>query len=209
MRVGKSGQVLVYLAIAVLVIVALYFGKPILMPIALATLLSFLLSPLVNALCRAGLRQSIAVMIVVVLMFSVLGAMIWGFGRQMSSLVYQLPDYRENIREKIADLRSAGSGSGLERVRQAWREIKGDLKRPVHTASNTVPGVTLQGTNTATGEMEPVPVVVRGQSATNVWSIPTALGPLVEVLATAGLVIVLVIFMLLRKRELRNRFIVL
>ena len=209
MHVGKSGRVLVYLATAVLAIVALYFGKPILMPIALATLLAFLLSPLVNALCRAGLRQSIAVMIVVVFMFSVLGAMIWGFGRQMNSLAYQLPDYRENIREKIADFRSAGSGSGLERVRQAWREIKGDLKRPASTASNAVPGVTLAGTNAAPVEIEPVPVVLRGQSASNVWSIPTALGPLVEVVATAGLVIVLVIFMLLRKRELRNRFIVL
>ena len=38
MRVGKSGQVLVYLATAVLAIVALYFGKPILMPMALAGL---------------------------------------------------------------------------------------------------------------------------------------------------------------------------
>src|SRR5688572_10343850 len=98
MRSGKSGQVLVYLATTVLVIVALYFGKPVLMPIALATLLAFLLSPLVNALCRTGLRQSIAVTLVVVLMFSILGGMVWGFGRQMSSLLYELPDYRENIR---------------------------------------------------------------------------------------------------------------
>jgi predicted PurR-regulated permease PerM len=209
MRAGKSGQVLIYLATAVLAIVALYFGKPILMPMALATLLSFLLSPLVNALCRTGLRQSIAVTIVVVFMFSVLGAMIWGFGRQMSSLVYQLPDYQENIREKIADFRSAGSGSGLERVRQAWREIKGDLRRPASTPAHRTPGAIPAVTNTPPVEIEPVPVVVRGQSPANTWSIPTALGPLVQVLATAGLVIVLVIFMLLRKRELRNRFIVL
>lgn len=208
MRMGKSGQVLVYLATAVLAIVALYFGKPVLMPIALATLLAFLLSPLVNALCRTGLQQPIAVTMVVVLMFSILGAMIWGFGRQMSSLAHQLPDYRENIREKIADLRSADNGSALQRVRQAWREIKGDLRRPASTSTNRVSQAAITGTN-APVEAEPVPVVVKGQTSTNVWSIPTALGPLVQVLATAGLVIVLVIFMLLRKRELRNRFIVL
>jgi predicted PurR-regulated permease PerM len=209
MHKGQSGQVLVYLATATLAIVALYFGKPVLMPIALATLLAFLLSPLVNALSRAGLRQSIAVVLVVVFMFSLLGAMIWGFGRQMTSLVYQLPDYRENIREKIADLRSAGSGSTLERVRQAWREIKGDLKRPVPAATNAPPKLTVQITNATPAEVEPVPVVVRGQSTGTVAYIPTALGPFVEVLAMAGLVVVLVIFMLLRKRELRNRFIVL
>lgn len=208
MRMGRSAQVLVYLATAVLAIVALYFGKPILMPIALATLLTFLLSPLVTALCRTGLRQSIAVTVVVVLIFSILGAMIWGFGRQMSSLAHHLPDYRENIREKIADLRTAGNGSALERVRQAWREIKGDLKRPVATSTNRVSEAAIAGTN-APVEAEPMPVVVKGQTSTEVWSIPTALGPLVEVLATAGLVVVLVIFMLLRKRELRNRFIVL
>jgi predicted PurR-regulated permease PerM len=209
MREGKAGQVLVYLAIAVLAVVALYFGKPVLMPVALATLLAFLLSPLVNALCRARLRQPIAVMLVVALMFSVLGAMLWGFGKQMSSLAYQLPDYRENIREKIADLRSAGNGSTLERVRQAWREIKGELRRPSPAATNAVTASADASTNAAPVEVEPVPVVVRGHTAGSAWSIPTALGPLVEVLATAGLVIVLVIFMLLRKRELRNRFIVL
>jgi hypothetical protein len=51
-------------------------------------------------------------------------------------------------------------------------------------------------------------VVVRGQSSQSLWTIPTALGPLAEVAATAALVLVLVIFMLLRGRELRNRIIV-
>src|SRR5688572_132120 len=207
MRFGRSGATLVYLALTILTVVALYFGKPILMPIALATLLSFLLGPLVNGLCRLGLRQTIAVMVVVLFMFSVLGGMIWGFGKQMSSLVAQLPDYKQNIREKIDDLRSAGSGRTLSRMRQAWGELKGELNRKSETPTNDV---ALAGpiivTNAA---VEPVPVVVQGQTTGTVWQIPTALGPLVEMLATAGLVLVLVIFMLLRKRELRNRIIVL
>lgn len=205
MRAGRSNAILVYLAIAVLTVIALNFGKPILMPVALATLFAFLLSPLVNALCRLGFRQSLAVMVVVFFMFSVLGAMVWGFGKQMTSLVYELPDYKQNIREKIDDLRNAGNGSALERIRQSWREIKGELKK---TATNTVEEVAVTSVTNASPEIEPVPVVVRTPTTTTVWQIPTALGPLVEVLATAGLVVVLVIFMLLRKRELRNRFIV-
>ena len=129
MQIGRSGSAFVYLATGILAVAALYFGKPILMPIALATLFAFLLSPLVDSLCRVGLRQSIAVILVVVLMFSLLGGMIWGFGRQLTALVYQLPDYRQNIQEKIEDLRNAGSGSGVERIKLAWRELKGELKK--------------------------------------------------------------------------------
>src|SRR5688500_17461698 len=138
MRLGRSGATLVYLALAVLTVVALYFGKPILMPIALATLLAFLLGPLVNGLCRLGLRQTISVMVVVLFMFSVLGGMIWGFGKQMSSLVAQLPDYKQNIREKIDDLRSAGRGTTLSRMRQAWGMLKGEVKRNSEKPTNDV-----------------------------------------------------------------------
>src|SRR5688500_14640416 len=129
MRPGRSSATLVYLALAILTVVALYFGKPILMPIALAMLLSFLLGPLVNGLVRLGLRQTFAVLVVVIFMFSVLGAMIWGFGTQMTSLVAQLPDYRQNIREKIDDLRTAGSDGTLQRIRHAWGELQGELKK--------------------------------------------------------------------------------
>jgi hypothetical protein len=48
---------------------------------------------------------------------------------------------------------------------------------------------------------------VQGQEHVTIWSLPTALGPLIEILATAFFIFVLVIFMLLRKRELRNRII--
>ena len=209
MRFGRSGATLVYLALTILTVVALYFGKPILMPIALATLLSFLLGPLVNGLCRLGLRQTIAVLVVVLFMFSVLGGMIWGFGKQMSSLVAQLPDYKQNIREKIDDLRSAGNGGTLSRMRKAWGELKGELNKRSDAPTNAVVAANKDTLTNGPVGAEPVPVVVHGQSASTVWQIPTALGPLVEVLATAGLVLVLVIFMLLRKRELRNRIIVL
>jgi predicted PurR-regulated permease PerM len=209
MRMGRSGAMLVYLALATLLVLALRFGKPVLMPMALATLFAFLLTPLVDGLCRLKIRQPIAVGVVVVFMFSLLGVTLWGFGKQMTSLVYDLPDYKQNIREKVDDLRNAGEGSTLERIRQSWRELKGELRKTsAPPATNIVQEPTNTGATNPPVEIEPVPVVVRGQTATNIWQIPTALGPLVEVLATAGLVIVLVIFMLLRKRELRNRIIV-
>lgn len=206
-RTGGTGATLINIATVVLVVVALYFGKPVLMPVALATLLAFLLSPVVNGLSRIGLKQSLGVLLIVILMFSILGAMVWVFGKQLSALAYELPDYRQNIQEKISDLRSAGSGSGLQRIRQTWRELKGELRRPANAQPSA--GTATGSTNVVTAEPEPVPVVVKGPGHTSIWDIPTALGPLAEVLATAFLVFVLVIFMLLRKRELRNRVILL
>src|SRR3954466_15435808 len=129
MRGGRHVNALVNLATFTLVVVGLYFGKPVLMPIALATLLAFLLSPIVNRLVRWGLAQSFAVIAVVLLIFSVLGATIWGVASQMSLLVDELPKYKDNIREKVVDLRSAGKGSFVERVHQMLREIKGEIKR--------------------------------------------------------------------------------
>jgi hypothetical protein len=51
------------------------------------------------------------------------------------------------------------------------------------------------------------PVVVASPRVTSLWGFPTWLGPLMSPLATAGLVIVMVIFMLLEREDLRNRLI--
>ncbi|HTG45836.1 MAG TPA: AI-2E family transporter, partial [Verrucomicrobiae bacterium] len=209
METSRPSSTLVNLSILSLSVAALYFGKPVLMPLAVATLLAFLLSPVVNGLVRVGLRQPIAVTLVVVLMFSILGGIVWGFGTQLRALAYELPDYKQNVQEKIADLRSAGKGPALDRIRQTWKELRGELRKaPVSPTNETIHATTVI-TNTTPPEREPVPVVVQSQGHGNIWAIPTALGPLMEVLATAGLILVLVIFMLLRKRELRNRLIVL
>lgn len=214
MNTKSATTALFYLATLVLVVVALYFGKPVLMPVALATLLTFLLNPVVSLLCRTGLRQPIAVALVVLLCSSVLGGMIWGFGSQLTVLVAELPDYKANIRQKVIDLRSAGSGSSLNRIRHAWRELRGEINRletgNATAATNTAP-VSPAGTDKAVAaprEVEPVPVVVKGNSNQNLVNIPTALGPVAEIAATAGLVFILVVFMLLRGRELRNRLII-
>jgi predicted PurR-regulated permease PerM len=211
MKNSRHLDVLINLAVFTLVIAALFFGKPVLMPVALAVLLSFLLSPVVNRLVRMGLGRTIAVVAVVLLVFSALGGMIWGVASQMSLLVDELPKYKGNIREKVIDLRSAGKGSMLERIQQTLREIKGEIKQAEKTnqVAHVAGGETKSSASTPAPEPEPVPVVVQGQGTASVWQTTTAIQPLMEMMATAGLVIVLVIFMLLRKRELRNRFIIL
>ena len=54
---------------------------------------------------------------------------------------------------------------------------------------------------------KPRQVVVKAEESSTFWPIPLAVGPMVERFASAGLVIVLVIFMLIQREDLRNRLI--
>jgi predicted PurR-regulated permease PerM len=205
---GTSGT-LIKVGTLTFCVAALHFGKPVLMPLAVATLLTFLLTPVVNALTRHKLRLPLAVSTVVVLVFLIFGAVLWGFGTQLRALAYELPDYKENVVAKIADLRSASKGPALDRIRQTWRELRGELRRPTTVSTNASTTHAAGSSTNAPAQPAPVPVFVQGSEQGSIWSIPTALGPLVELFATAFFVFVLVVFMLLRKRELRNRLILL
>jgi predicted PurR-regulated permease PerM len=113
----------------VLIIACLYWAKAVLMPIALAVLLTFLLNPVVSALHSRGLPRTPAVLVVVVLVFSVVGGVVWTVTRQLAMLAYELPRYQENLKDKISDLREFGSSSVVERVLMTIREVTGELQR--------------------------------------------------------------------------------
>jgi predicted PurR-regulated permease PerM len=174
------------------VVAGLYWGRAVLMPIALAALLTFLLSPVVGALERARLARFrfgrvVAVILVVLLAFSLLSAVGWVLTHQIIALGHELPQYRGNLKAKIADLRGVGKGGLLEKVQSTTEEVLSDLQK-VQTPTPPTD--------------KPVPVIVQSWP-TELWQLPT----LLEGLASAGLVIALVVFMLLERQELRNRLI--
>src|SRR5215470_13071951 len=107
----------------VLVVAALYWAQVVLVPIALAVLLTFLLAPLSLWLQR-WMGRLPAVLVLVMLAFGVLGAAGWGLTREFANLANDLPGYRSNIRQKIADVRSASTGGPVEKVQQALSDIK-------------------------------------------------------------------------------------
>src|ERR1700736_5790617 len=101
------------LAVGVIAIAALYFGREVFIPIALAVLLSFALGPPVLLLRRCHINRVLAVIVVVVLAFSVIlgtGALI---GSQLAHLAENLPGYQYNITEKIHSLRDTTTSSGV------------------------------------------------------------------------------------------------
>ena len=180
-----------FLPTTVLVVGVLYWAQEVLVPIAIATLLAFILHPVVTALERLRLGRIAAVTISVVLAFMLLLGAGWLVAWQLAGLAAELPQYRINIREKVADLRQLKKGGALEQVEETVTEVKEELKKK----------------EAGTQEPPPREVVVAAEAESAFWPIPLATGPLVERLAAAGLAIVLVIFMLIQREELRNRLI--
>jgi predicted PurR-regulated permease PerM len=173
----------------VLVVVVLYAAQAVLVPIALASLLTFVLGPPVTQLER-WLGRVPAVLVTVALVFAVLGVAGWGVWREMSGLAQELPGYRANIKQKIADIRGAGRGGSVEKIQETIHDIKTEMER------SEVP-------RGAEGR----PLVVESQQVRSLWGFPAWLGPLMGPLVTAGLIVIMVVFMLLERRDLRDRVI--
>jgi len=174
--------------IIALVVAALYWLQAVLIPMALAVLLTFLLSPVVGTLQRRGLGRVPAVLVTVVLALSVLGGIGWTLTRQLVTLADELPRYSLNIHHRIADLRGASKGGSVEKVQKAVEDVLGEIQKTGKV------GVT---------DPKPVAVVLEPPS------ILVHLPNLLQALASAVVVTVLMIFMLLERRELRDRVILL
>jgi predicted PurR-regulated permease PerM len=199
--VGTSVQLLSVVDIfgsIVLIIACLYWAKAVLIPIALAVLLTFLLNPVVSALHSRGLPRTPAVLVVVILLFSLVGGVAWAVTRQLTLLAYELPRYQENLKQKITDLREVGKNGVIERVLTSIKELTDELQREPQPLSEPPARGRLKPAPNEETE-KPVPVVVQTPSV--LWQLPSVL----DSLATAGLVIVLVIFMLIRYADLRGR----
>jgi predicted PurR-regulated permease PerM len=120
------------LAVAVVIVVSLYFGREVFVPVALAILLSFALGPLVLLLRRWHLGRVPAVIVAVLLAFSIIGGVGTFVGTQLAHLAGDLPEYQTNVAQKIHSLWvSTGGGWGGranledgEKSRQGYRKAR-------------------------------------------------------------------------------------
>ncbi len=186
------------------VIAALYFGREILTPIALAALLTFLLSPLVTRLQR-WVGRICAVLLVVVMMLAFTVGSGWILTRQIVDLGTKLPDYKENIRVKIKAFQLP-SGGAFSKLSEAFDDLKKDL--PMGN------GDIREKADEGIRKLEPqeggkaIPVeVVSTPDASPLELFKLIVAPVVGPLGTAALVLLLMVFMLLQREDLRNRLI--
>jgi predicted PurR-regulated permease PerM len=188
-----------------LITAALYFAREVLIPLALALLVSFILTPLVLRLQKMRLGRVPAVLIVVAFVVAGVAGLGWAMGRQLVDLAETLPKYEQNIRAKVASLRGGGSGA-LDKAKNTVEHLQQELgiASPPPPSS---PAPRLSGKpRTPAAAPAAVPVTVVEPPASPITVLRTTLFPLLSPLGTAGLVIVFVIFMMIQREDLRDRF---
>lgn len=219
----------------------LYWGKVVLIPVALAALVSALLSPLVTRLDKLGLPRVAAVVVVVSIATGLLAGVGWVVSGQLAEFGKELPTYEQNVKHKIADLRAMLGGGTLERVQSTIKDIHKEIEKGATGAGGAEAGSSDAGSPSAASGADatarngsqpgsqpsasraapPTPAAPAGQAAqTEQAPLPVEirpssgllgearlLGPVVDAAAAAALVMLLSIFMLVKREDLRDRFV--
>lgn len=177
------------------IVAALQLGRDVFLPLAIAMLITFALSPLVTRLRNIGLPMIASVLAAVTLAFAVIGMFGLVVAGQVGELAQQLPTFQGNIVEKLETLQDTGSENGLvARLSRMVAEINAQI-------TSAVPAVDADSAKSGPLAVE----VVENQGPFE--TLRDIVLPLIKPVATAGLVIVVVVFMLLERDELRDRFI--
>ncbi len=189
-----SSKSSIFVALA-LAIAALYFGRQIFIPLALALVLSFLLTPLVGLLEKLRLGRVPAVLIVLTLCFALTAGLAWEVAGQLLDITGHIRDYKANLEETIRSLHAPASGP-LGQATATVRELNKELAN--------APGQTTGGAAHAT---RPVPVQITTPPSNLVQDLRALLGPLAGPAETAAIVVIFTAFMLIKREDLRNRLI--
>ena len=185
------------------VIAALYFGREVAIPFTLAALLSFLLAPSVTWLEKAKVVRPAAVLIVLVIVFSAAGELIWVGVEQVSGMLLQLPDYQKNIQSRFERL-SHPAGPATARAFSSLNALISELSSDNAVTHGSSPVVSRP--RGGRGEPSPMPVKIVKEQPGVLQSLGLASTSIVHFLASAGAVVILSTFMLMRRTDLRDRF---
>jgi predicted PurR-regulated permease PerM len=148
-----------------------------------------------------------SIVIVLIIGFSTAGGMLWMGTREFSDIVSNLPQYQENIARKIDAIRNP-SIPGFARAARSIEQITKVLSPETSTAEKqkNVPAKT-NGGSRAVGPpaVTPMPVEIVPHHASLLESLGVLSTSLAHFLAIAGAVIILTLFILIHRADLRNR----
>ena len=169
------------------VVAALSLASEVLKPLALAILLSFALTPLSGLLERRGLPRAVSVVLTVMLALGTLGGVGYVVTGQLSTLARRLPEYQSNIEKKLTVLKPSGDS--------AFEKAKGVATDVAKTLDES-------------------PLDFRQVSNVRIVEQPnyrerlqTAVGPYIEFLGVGSFVLILVLFMMVNREDLRDRIV--
>jgi predicted PurR-regulated permease PerM len=193
--------------LGVIIVTALYVGREIFVPVALAILLSFVLAAPVGALQRLRVPRGIAVVGVVLFAFAIIFALGSLIATQLNRLAGDLPTYQSTIQSKIQSVRGiTGGSSTLERAAGMLQDLGKELDKPKAGSPDRPVSPSLVSP-LGSRPVTPVPVEVLQPDPGALESLRSLISPLISPLATTGIIVIFVIFILIQREDLRNRLI--
>ena len=184
---------LVELAYLIFILAFCSWAKDFLLPIVLAALISFLIAPLVSRLERWGFHSIVAVLGAVAVAFALLGAVCTTVSIETLDLVNSLPKYSDNIRARWEAIQKGPPGP----VNAAFRNV-GELIADLNKSSSPA--------ETSHNQFEPTKVQIVSGTGDMLSMLRTGMTPVLAPAASFAVVVVLVVFMLLERKQLRDRF---
>jgi predicted PurR-regulated permease PerM len=191
---------LLTLAIGVVLVAALYFGREVFIPLVLAVLLSFVLAPIVNLLRRMRLGRVPSVIVAVLLALTIIGGIGFVIGTQVAGLAGNLPQYQATVQKKFSGLQQGWLGEANRMIAK--------LSHQVHNVTQKADAANTAAATGPTGDAPKAQLVrVQEPEISPLALAEKVLGPIIEPLTTVGIVLVVVVFLLLQREDLRNRMI--
>jgi predicted PurR-regulated permease PerM len=215
-----------------------YFGRPILIPMALALTFAFLLTPLVTRFERMRFRRTPAALLVLCASTALLAGILWLVAGQLLTVVNGLPSHEANIRAKLASTHIPADSSlghalvnleGLSRelstgqdntssakaalpaqpIAPIPRETRSRSARERASRAAQAQAAAAQAEQTSTDAVAPLPVVVVQPQANELAYLAQMAGPALTPIGAAVMVLIFTVYLLIKREDLRNRLLLL
>jgi predicted PurR-regulated permease PerM len=194
---------LLTLMVGVVTVAALYLGHEVLVPIVLAMLLSFVLSPAVTRLQRLGLWRVPAVLVTMLAALAVIGGIGTVIGTQAASLAADAPQYAQTIQTKV----QGAQGFATQKLGSLSHLFGGPPTGAAAGRGEAARLAAASGQQRAATRRQPVPVEVTNDKSSSLSVVKSIVSPVLAPLETLALVLIVAIFILMQREDLRDRFI--
>lgn len=188
------------------IVLCLIWGRPVLVPVALAVLMTFLLNPIARVLERRGLGRVLSVLVAVSASGICLICLGWLVAHQVAGMLAELPQNTANIKAKVQTLRELRAGPLADQFGKMFQEINRQSPR---VSSGVESPETGRQTPESPKSATPLETIIL-RTESNPWlSVTGYLGSAVEVFATLAFTLVLLVAFLLGRNDLRDRVVLL
>ena len=185
-----------------IILALLYLGRSVLIPLALAIMLSLLVAPLIRALRRLRIGKASSVLVAVAGLTVLCVGVAAALGTQILHIAESLPQYESNVQRKLKTLEEVTVGPILRLTNETSR-LTG-----IHQSAEALPVLPVISSAPRQQRRADLPVLQQPEFGSHplrlVWKLLTTVWHPVQF---AGIVLLVLIFVLLEYESLRDRFI--